>query len=498
MPASAAPPQATRFGRYRLLEQLGAGGMAVVHRAIVDGPEGFQRTVVVKRILPELSKNPKFVKMFLAEARLCALLHHPTIVQVNDLGEVDGDYFLAMEFVDGVDLSSLLRHAFDLRRPMPPGVACYIAAEIASALAYAHALTDDAGRPLAIVHRDVSPSNIRVTPLGGLKLLDFGIARAAGHLRDERTLTGTLKGKISYMSPEQADGQPVDRRTDVFALGIVLYECLTLERLFRGEDDFETLRLVREAKVWPPSSVRPDLDADVDAVVARMLARTPEARYQSCDEVAQALEPIVRRLDGDAAALRRYLQELGPIAARAEPPSQATTPAKASATPRTVTRSSGELRPSGAPGERGWLWPVLAALVMAGGLGGVFALSRTPPAEKAPPEKSSAPPEKFASKEPPAPPRAAEKVDPPAAKTIQLSIAGPTGAEVFLDGKSIGKLPLDTPLEPAPHARTLLVKRAGYDPWTATFDGARDQHLDAKLHKRAAKSTEVIKDPFGK
>jgi serine/threonine protein kinase len=377
---------------------------------------------------------------------------------------------------------------------MPPGVACYIAAEIASALAYAHALTDDAGRPLAIVHRDVSPSNIRVTPLGGLKLLDFGIARAAGHLRDERTLTGTLKGKISYMSPEQADGQPVDRRTDVFALGIVLYECLTLERLFRGEDDFETLRLVREAKVWPPSSVRPELDADVDAVVARMLARAPEARYQSCDEVAQALEPIVRRLDGDAAALRRWLQELGPIAARAEPPSQATTPAKAGATPRTVTRSSGELRPSGAPGERGWLWPVLAALVMAGGLGGVFALSRRPPAEKPPPEKS-APEKPHAPEKSAAPPRA-EEIAPPTPKSTQLSITGPTGAEVFLDGKSIGKLPLDTLLDPLARPRTLLIKRAGYEPWTTTFDGARDQHLDARLHKRAIKSHEVIKDPF--
>src|SRR5579862_9847443 len=162
------------FGRYRLLDELGSGGMAVVSRAVVDGPQGFQRTVVLKRILPELSRNPKFVKMFLSEARLCALLHHPSIVQVNDLGEVDGEYFLAMEYVEGVDLSSLLRHAYDARKPMPAGVACWLAAELAGALAYAHALKDDEGRPLDIVHRDVSPSNIRVTPLGAVKLLDFG------------------------------------------------------------------------------------------------------------------------------------------------------------------------------------------------------------------------------------------------------------------------------------------------------------------------------------
>src|SRR5438094_4217068 len=137
-----------RFGRYRLVEQLGAGGMAVVYRAIADGPEGFQRAVVVKRILPELSNNSKFVNMFLAEARVSALLHHPAIVQVNDLGEVDGEYFLAMELVDGVDLSSVLRRAYELKRPMPPGVACFIAHELAGALAYAHALKDDAGRAL--------------------------------------------------------------------------------------------------------------------------------------------------------------------------------------------------------------------------------------------------------------------------------------------------------------------------------------------------------------
>jgi len=267
------------FGRYRLEEQLGEGGMAVVFRAVVDGPEGFARQVVVKRILPHLSRNPKFVKMFLAEAKLCALLHHPAIVQVHDLGEVGGDYFLAMEYVDGLDLSNVLRHATETERAMPQGVACFVALTLAEALAYAHALTSKEGKPLEIVHRDVSPSNIMVTAQGGVKLLDFGIARVAGHARDENTRTGTLKGKISYMSPEQADGRKdIDRRSDVFALGIVLWECLTSQRLFRGDTDMETLALIRECKVWPPSSVRPEIDPALDAIVLKMLARTPESR----------------------------------------------------------------------------------------------------------------------------------------------------------------------------------------------------------------------------
>jgi TolB-like protein/tRNA A-37 threonylcarbamoyl transferase component Bud32 len=304
---------AEQFGRYQLVEKLGEGGMAVVYRALLHGAEGFERQVVLKRILPELSRDPRFTDMLLAEAKLCARMHHPGIVQVNDVGEIDGQYFVAMELVDGFDLAMLLKRCYDLGRPMPPGLAAWIGAELGRALGYAHALTGDDKRPLDVVHRDVSPSNIMVTTTGAVKLLDFGIAKMKHQIADERTRTGTLKGKIGYMSPEQADGESIDRRSDLFSLGIVLWEALTLERLFRGSDDFETLRRVREAKVAPPSSLKPEVPPELDAVLGKLLSRAKEDRYPTGEEVAAALSPIAHRFNADAAALQAFVAELGPL-----------------------------------------------------------------------------------------------------------------------------------------------------------------------------------------
>ncbi len=351
----------------------------MVYRALIEGPEGFERQVVLKRILPSLSKEPRFTKMLLAEARLCGLLHHANIVAVNDVGEVDGEYFLAMEYVGGFDLSTVLMRCHDLERPFPPGLACHVAAELASALAYAHALADDAGRPLEVVHRDVSPSNVMLTSEGAVKLLDFGIAKIRNELRDERTRTGTLKGKLGYMSPEQADGAPIDKRTDIFALGIVLWECLTLERLFSGGDDLETLRKVREARVWPPSSVRPEIEPEVDAVVLRMLVRSAEARYQSCDEVVAALSPIAHRHQADAAALKKFLAELGPLDGQRlqSLPLDATTPAKKASQPREQTSQPHQPSVSNVatapPPPRRRTPKIVAAALLLGALLGVVA-----------------------------------------------------------------------------------------------------------------------------
>ena len=298
------------FGRYRLVERLGAGGMAEVFRAVLDGPQGFARTVVLKRILPNLAHDEGFLRLFLDEARISALLHHPAIVQVNDFGAIDGTYFLAMELVEGWTLNKLLQLCKKQLTAVPLADVCYAMSELAGALAYAHGLSDASGRALEIVHRDVSPTNIMVTKQGGVKLLDFGIARAAEHVRDEHTRAGTRKGKLSYMSPEQTSAATVDRRSDIFSLGIVFYEWLTMRRLFKREDDIRTVLAIREEPIVPPSVHHVGIPPELDALVMRMLARDPRDRFQSCDDVVTELVPLVQRLRGHAQSLRAFVAKL--------------------------------------------------------------------------------------------------------------------------------------------------------------------------------------------
>ncbi|HEX6836454.1 MAG TPA: serine/threonine-protein kinase, partial [Polyangia bacterium] len=255
------------FGRYRLLDRLGAGGMAEVYRAVLDGPQGFSRNVVLKRILPNLAHDEGFLRLFLDEARISALLHHPAIVQVFDFGAIDGTYFLAMELIEGWTLGQLMQLCKQRLTAVPVADVCYAMSELCGALAYAHALSDDSGRALEIVHRDVSPSNIMIGKQGGVKLLDFGIARAAEHARDERTRAGTRKGKLSYMSPEQTSAARVDRRSDIFSLGIVFYEWLTMRRLFKRESDVQTVLALREDPIVAPSVHKNGIPRELDAGV---------------------------------------------------------------------------------------------------------------------------------------------------------------------------------------------------------------------------------------
>ena len=350
----------TAFGRYCLLDRLAVGGMGEIHRATVDGPGGFQRTVAVKRVLPELSDDPSFVAAFVREAQLAARLHHPSIIGVYDFDAIDGRHYLAMEYVDGLDLSRLIDHAAHVGEPVPVGIAAFIAGEIAAALDYAHALTDENGAALGIVHRDVSPGNIMVTARGATKLLDFGVAKAVESITDEHTRTGIVKGNVSYLAPEQAEGLAIDGRADLFSLGAVLWECLTLRRLFHGLDDLDTLRLIRRAEVAPPSTVRPDMDAELDAVVLRLLARDPARRFARGGDVVRALGPIVHRLHGDNVALGRYVQSLGDFGRvrdtdRDLPVLDAPEPPRAPATVQFDARVT--------PRRRGWLLALGAALL---------------------------------------------------------------------------------------------------------------------------------------
>jgi serine/threonine protein kinase len=299
------------YGSYQLLKRLATGGMAQIYLARRQGPEASDRLLVVKRILPHLTENADFIKMFLDEARIAARLNHPNVVQVFDLGAQDDSFFIAMEYIHGEDLRKLLKRAEERGQPLPVPLVCRILVEACAALDYAHKRTDPAtGRPLGIVHRDVSPQNILVTFEGGVKVVDFGIAKAA----DQATITrsGVLKGKYAYMSPEQAVGQRVDCRADIFALGVVLYEVLTGTRLFKRNTDFQTLTAVAECRVVPPSQVSPRVPADLDPIVLGALTKDPAERYQEAAQLQQALEAWLdaHRLPGSAEDLAAYMREL--------------------------------------------------------------------------------------------------------------------------------------------------------------------------------------------
>jgi len=301
---------ATHFGRFRLVERRAVGGMGEVWHAVVEGPRGFEQSVVLKRVRPEYAADPAFVAMLGAEARVCARLDHPAIVKVYEFGEVAGEHYLAMELVNGWNLREILEAFRRAGRRPPVPLVCHLGAVVADALAYAHALVDDHGRPAGLVHRDVSPGNVMITRHGAVKLVDFGVHIIHDRRADEHTAAGILRGTLAYMSPEQADGRPVDHRSDVFSLGVVLYEALTGVRLFRAASDLETLRRVREAEVTPPSVLRPDLDAQLEALLLAMLARAPADRLASCAEIARELRAVAHAAVIDAGAVRELLADL--------------------------------------------------------------------------------------------------------------------------------------------------------------------------------------------
>jgi tetratricopeptide (TPR) repeat protein len=279
------------FGKYLLVHQLGRGGMAELFLAKQSGLKGFEKILAIKKILPHLTQDPEFVTMFVNEGKLAALLTHQHIAQIFDLGHVEGAYYMAMEYVMGKDLRSLVAKARERGGRLPLDCAILIVSQVASGLDYAHRKKDLNGRDLNIVHRDVSPQNVLVSYEGEVKLVDFGIAKAASS--GQETQTGVLKGKLAYMSPEQACGRHIDRRSDVFSLGIVLYELLTGRRLFKGDSDLSTLEQVRTAHVEPPRQFDADIPEALEAVMLKALAREADQRYQTASELQAALERIM-------------------------------------------------------------------------------------------------------------------------------------------------------------------------------------------------------------
>ncbi len=281
------------YGQYLLLDRVATGGMAEVFRAKRRGVEGFEKMVAVKRILPHLSDNKDFVEMFINEAKMVAGLSHPNIAQIFDLGKIEDTYYIAMEYIDGRDLRAILARIHEKEMILDVDLSALIITKVTAALEYAHRHCDQSGRPLQIVHRDVSPPNILISNEGEVKLVDFGIAKAA--IKAPSTDSGSLRGKLLYMSPEQAWGRGMDKRSDIFSLGAVFFEMLTGRSLFMGTSEMSILERVREAKFLTPSSFNPAIPIELEAVVARALKKEPDDRYQDCSEMLRDLDAYLRR-----------------------------------------------------------------------------------------------------------------------------------------------------------------------------------------------------------
>jgi eukaryotic-like serine/threonine-protein kinase len=282
------------FGKYYLLERINVGGMAEVFKAKTFGVEGFERLLAVKRILPNIAEDEEFIAMFIDEAKIAVQLQHANIATIFDLGKVEDSYFIALEHVHGKDLRSIFDRLRGRGEVMPIQQACYIIMQVCEGLDYAHNKRDAQGRELHLVHRDISPQNVLIGYEGEVKLIDFGIAKAAG--KASKTQAGILKGKFGYMSPEQVRGLPIDRRSDIFSVGIVLYELLTNERLFVGESDFSTLEKVRNVEIMPPSSYNKKIPPELERIVLKVLAKDPEDRYQNAIDLHDDLQAFLHKI----------------------------------------------------------------------------------------------------------------------------------------------------------------------------------------------------------
>jgi len=472
----------TQFGKYTLVERLGRGGMADVWKARISGPAGFQRTLVVKRILPHLVEDEHFKQMFVSEARLSARLNHANIVQVFELGDVDGEFYLAMEYVRGRDLVNVVRAQLMKGLP-PPGMGAFVARELCRALAYAHALTDDNGTPLRLIHRDVSPSNVMISFDGAVKLLDFGIAKALAEANENRTVTGTLKGKFGYMSPEQVEGKEIDHRSDLFAAGVVLHEILTGKRLFKGGSDLQTIAMVRDAKVDPPSLHNPAVPRELDEICLKALARVPDDRWQGCDEMAVALDEVVHSLKWGPERLAAMQRELFP-----DEPSHSSV-VHMGPLAQTAVAGRNEIT-AGALKRRDWrrrlAWAGATLFVV--GLVWLVIAKATHRSEYA----AATAPEPAPALPPPQP-------RPPVVTpmvTVRV-ITTPPGADVFIAGEheSRGKTPLALTMTRSSDNLKLIMKLRGYEPQTSDLTPDSDSRLQLMLSKLATPRPVAVARP---
>jgi serine/threonine protein kinase len=303
--SAGAPNDPVPFGKYYLLGLIARGGMAEVYRA--RNQIGARRLLAVKVMRPQLAREARFIDMFHREGKLAMVLRNRCIVETVEVGQYDGRHFITMEYIGGRDLTQVLRRCQETQQRIPVPHTIYIAARIAEGLHFAHTLAGPDGRPLNIVNRDVSPSNVRLSYDGDVKLLDFGIAQALMKFTSE---IGILKGKFSYMSPEQIRGMPLDARTDVFSAGIILHEMLTTEKLFRGDTEFALMEKVRKAEVPPPSNFNRRVTPELDAISLKALARDVADRYQSAAQFAADLDALIAGYRFDPKELRQFVRQL--------------------------------------------------------------------------------------------------------------------------------------------------------------------------------------------
>ncbi|MGI5863837.1 MAG: protein kinase domain-containing protein [Myxococcales bacterium] len=295
MPIEERAKESHRFGKYTLIDRIAVGGMAEIFLARQAGLEGFEKTIVIKRIRPHLSNQKSFVKMFLNEAKLAAQLNHPNIVQIYDLGKIADAYFIAMEYIFGRDMRRIIPKADSMGIPFPMVYALKIASSVCEGLFYAHQKCDLYGNALNIVHRDVTPENIFVSFDGTVKILDFGIAKAANQI--EQTRAGEIKGKLSYMSPEQCMGKPLDSRSDIFSLGVVLYEWVTGFKLFTGDSEVAILKSITEGKIYAPSYFKADIPEAVERILMKALEKDREKRYQTAWDMQYDIDQFLSQYE---------------------------------------------------------------------------------------------------------------------------------------------------------------------------------------------------------
>jgi serine/threonine-protein kinase len=514
-------PGAKPFGKYYLLDRIGAGGMAEVFLAIAIGPEGFQRSLVIKRMLPHLSQDRAFVRMFVDEAKLCGLLSHPNLVQIFEFGSIEDSFFIAMEHVQGETLSAVRARLAELGRIAPVAASLEIARQVCLGLHYAHSLKSATGQPLGIIHRDISPSNLMISFHGTVKILDFGIARVAEELRETHTQAGTMKGKVSYMSPEQIRMEPVDHRADVFAVGVVLHEMLTARRLFKATNEFSGAKMVLESVVPLPSSVNPEVSPEVDQVVMRALERNRDARYLNAGELAEDLEKILFEMRASPHELRKLLVSLfpqgpsrtGEVHFTLTPSPQLLSSGEFSATPSAMrqtppppgptapsmpTQDLGVERllpsvPTTYEGKRKRRRPVLAVVLLAAVVAAVVVVLPRQTTVR-PPDVSPAP---VAAAQPVVPPEPAPP-PPPVKTTVEISLdSSPQDALVIRDdsGEEIGRTPVTTKLPQGHDVIVFRFEKAGHTATTYKVIPDLDKAVRAELPAEPAPAPAEPKRP---